>query len=271
MSPTAESDRVVALANVVTEDTCTREQVLTARLQVAFELHLPRTNCHLPLTSMKLKLQIIRLLRFVLDREAFSSPKLVKFRRRLQLGELYRTDVVQYRVERTKDMGAKVGKNCRFFGLDIFSEPRLVDIGDNTIMSGKVVLLTHDGAIHSAAYNEIPDINGYYGRISIGRNCFIGFGSIIMPNVRIGDNCIVCPGSVVVHSFADNSVIRGNPAVVIAHRSAWIRMNEESPNTIIDPVYRFPTVIPEELILQRVAHLPFSEARRPVPAETRAS
>ena len=118
---------------------------------------------------MKLKLQIIRLLRFVLDREAFSSPKLVKFRRRLQLGELYRTDVVQYRVERTKDMGAKVGKNCRFFGLDIFSEPRLVDIGDNTIMSGKVVLLTHDGAIHSAAYNEIPDINGYYGRISIGR------------------------------------------------------------------------------------------------------
>jgi acetyltransferase-like isoleucine patch superfamily enzyme len=220
---------------------------------------------------MNLKLQTIRVLRPLLARLPFSSRRLDKLRRRFELGELYRTDLVSYRVEHAKEMGAKIGRNCRFFSLHIFSEPRLVEIGDNTIMSGNVVLLTHDGAIHSAAYVELPDINGYYGRISIGRNCFIGFGSIIMPNVRIGDNCIVCPGSVVIESFPENSVIRGNPAQIISTRSAWVGAKQESPNTIIDPMYRFPIIIPEDVLMARVGHLPIAEPRGPRPAESRAS
>ena len=220
---------------------------------------------------MNLKLQTIRVLRPVLAHLPFSSPRLDKLRRRFELGELYRTDLVEYRVEHAREMGAKIGKNCRFFSLHIFSEPRLVEIGDNTIMSGNVVLLTHDGAIHSAAYVELPDINGYYGRISIGKNCFIGFGSIIMPNVRIGDNCIVCPGSVVIESFPENCVIRGNPAQIVSTRSAWVNAKEESPNTIIDPKYRFPIIIPEEVLMARVGHLPIAEPRGPRPAESRAS
>ena len=190
-----------------------------------------------------------------------TSPRLTKLRRRLELGELFRTDLVQYRVERAKEMGATIGKNCRFFSLHIFSEPRLLDIGENTIMSGNVVILTHDGAVHSTAYDELPDINGYYGRISIGRNCFIGFGTIIMPNVRIGDNCIVCPGSVVIESIPESSVVRGNPAQVISSRADWVRQHEGSPNTIIDPQYRFPIIIPEDVLLERVGSLPIPEPR----------
>jgi acetyltransferase-like isoleucine patch superfamily enzyme len=220
---------------------------------------------------MNFKLTTIRMLRPMLNRVPGSSAKLTKLRRRLELGELNRTDLVQYRVERAKEMGAKIGKNCRFFSLHIFSEPRLLDIGDNTIMSGNVVLLTHDGAIHSAAYNEIPDINGYYGRISIGKNCFIGFGTIIMPNVRIGDNCIVCPGSVVIESFPENSVIRGNPAQIIAHRSDWVKAKSDTPNTIIDPEYRFPIIIPEDVLMQRVGHLPIDPPRWQPPQKSRAS
>ncbi len=220
---------------------------------------------------MNLKLKTIRLLRPILERVPLSSPRLTKLRRRLELGELNRTDLVRYRVELAKEMGAKIGKNCRFFSLHIFSEPRLVEIGDNTIMSGNVVLLTHDGAIHSAAYIELPDVNGYYGRISIGKNCFIGFGSIIMPNVRIGDNTIVCPGSVVIESFPENSVIRGNPAQIIASRSSWVRAKEESPNTIIDPKYRFPIVIPEDVLMERVGDLPIAQPRQKLSAESRAS
>lgn len=220
---------------------------------------------------MNFKLQTIRALRPLLARVPGSSPRLTKLRRRLELGELNRTNLVQYRVELAKEMGAKIGRNCRFFSLHIFSEPQLVDIGDNTIMSGNVVLLTHDGAIHSAAYVEQPNINGYYGRISIGKNCFIGFGSIIMPNVRIGDNTIVCPGSVVIESFPENCVIRGNPAQIIASRSSWVRTKEESPNTIIDPIYRFPIVIPEDVLMDRVGHLPIAEPRSFAPPASRAS
>lgn len=219
---------------------------------------------------VNLKLKTIRLLRPLLDRMPVSSPRLTKLRRRLELGELNRTDLVQYRVELAKEMGAKIGRNCRFFSLHIFSEPRLVEIGDNTIMSGNVVLLTHDGAIHAAAYVELPDINGYYGRISIGKNCFIGFGTIIMPNVRIGDNTIVCPGSVVIESFPENVVIRGNPAQIIASRSNWVRSKQESPNTIIDPTYRFPIVIPEDVLLERIGKLPIAPAQQTLSAESRA-
>ena len=208
------------------------------------------------------KLLAIKALRSLLQRVSYSSPRLDRIRRRIELGYLFRTDLVQYRVERAREMGAKVGKGCRFFSLQIFSEPTLVEIGENTIMSGDVTLLTHDGAIHSAAYNEIPDINGHYGKVVIGKNCFIGYGSIIMPNVRIGDGSIVCAGSVVLESVPENSVVMGNPAKVVFPRSMWVKMKQHSPFTIIDPEYRFPLELPEHVLLERVAHLPMREPRR---------
>ena len=210
---------------------------------------------------MNVKLMIIRALRAALAPIAADSPRLRKFRRRLELGELVRTDLVRYRVERAREMGATVGKNCRFFSLHIFSEAKLLDIGDNTIMSGDVVLLTHDGSVHSTAYDEIPDVNGYYGRISIGKNCFIGYGTIVMPNVRIGDNCIVCPGSVVIDSIPENSVVRGNPARIVATREEWVRENRQSPHLVVDRAYRFPIVIPDDVLMARVGDLPIRAPR----------
>jgi acetyltransferase-like isoleucine patch superfamily enzyme len=210
---------------------------------------------------MSVKLATIRVLRAVLAYAPQGGATLGKFRRRLELGELYNTDMCAYRFERAKDMGVSIGRNCRLLSLNIFSEPTLVDIGENTIVSGNVVMLTHDGAICSAAFNEIPDINGFYGRISIGKNCFIGFGSIILPNVHIGDNCIVGAGSVVADSFPDDCVISGNPAKLLLPRSMYVRMKQHSPNTIVDPDYRFPLEMPVELLMARVGHLPVRPPR----------
>ena len=211
---------------------------------------------------MNLKLSTIRALRSILVRVPLSSPTLARLRRRMELGELYATDMLQYRFERAKDMGATLGANCRLFSLNIFSEAALVDIGENTIVSGNVVLLTHDGAICTAAQKEIPDINGHYGRISIGKNCFIGFGAIILPNVRIGDNSIVGAGSVVFDSFPENSVIAGNPAKVLLPRSMYVRLKQNSPNTIVDPRFRFPAELPRAVLMERVGGLPIREPRR---------
>jgi acetyltransferase-like isoleucine patch superfamily enzyme len=49
----------------------------------------------------------------------------------------------------------------------------------------------------------------------IGRNCFIGGRSLILPGVIIGDSCIVGAGSVVTKSVPANSIVAGNPAKVI--------------------------------------------------------
>lgn len=51
--------------------------------------------------------------------------------------------------------------------------------------------------------------------VSIGAYCMIGYGSAIMPGVKIGNNCIVGANSVVTHDLPDGSVAVGNPARII--------------------------------------------------------
>jgi maltose O-acetyltransferase len=51
--------------------------------------------------------------------------------------------------------------------------------------------------------------------IRIGRHCFIGGGSVILPGVTIGDECIVGGGSVVFEDVPPRSIVIGNPARVL--------------------------------------------------------
>lgn len=43
--------------------------------------------------------------------------------------------------------------------------------------------------------------------IVIGKNCWIGAGSIILKGSQIGDNCIVGAGSVIKGKYEDNQII----------------------------------------------------------------
>ncbi|MBD3749318.1 MAG: sugar O-acetyltransferase [Sphingobacteriales bacterium] len=51
--------------------------------------------------------------------------------------------------------------------------------------------------------------------ITIGNDCWIGGGAIILPGITIGNNCVVGAGSVVTKAIPDNSMAVGNPAKVI--------------------------------------------------------
>lgn len=50
---------------------------------------------------------------------------------------------------------------------------------------------------------------------TIGNNCYIGTGSIIMNPVTIGNNVTIGAGSVVTKDIPDNCIVAGNPAKVI--------------------------------------------------------
>jgi acetyltransferase-like isoleucine patch superfamily enzyme len=56
---------------------------------------------------------------------------------------------------------------------------------------------------------------GLYVHTRIGKNCFIGGRSMILPGVQIGDNCVIGAGSVVTKSVPPFSLVAGNPARVL--------------------------------------------------------
>ena len=69
----------------------------------------------------------------------------------------------------------------------------------------------------------------------IGDNCFIGFGAIILPNVRIGNNCIIGAGTVVTKSIPDNSIAAGNPCRIIGNTDEYINKHKTRMET--SPVF----------------------------------
>lgn len=78
-----------------------------------------------------------------------------------------------------------------------------VHIGENTAIAFEVRVMTHDRT------------RGLYVHTRIGKNCFIGGRSMILPGVVIGDNCVVGAGSVVTKSVPPRCVVAGNPARII--------------------------------------------------------
>lgn len=87
--------------------------------------------------------------------------------------------------------------------------PWLIEIGNNVTFASKVCLLAHDGSTKKlVGYSKV-------GKVFIGDSVFIGYGSIVMPNVRIGNRCVVGANSVVTRNLPDGVVAAGSPAKVL--------------------------------------------------------
>lgn len=101
--------------------------------------------------------------------------------------------------------------------------------------------LTNPKGIHIGAYSYIAfDVRilshdmtrNYRPHTRIGKNCFIGGRSIILPGVTIGDSCLVGAGSVVTKSVPSHCIVAGNPAKIIytdAHLLTYGRFDPNRP------------------------------------------
>lgn len=104
----------------------------------------------------------------------------------------------------------------RIYGMDIGTGVRIslgaridkthpagIHIGDYTAVTSGAAILTHDF------------VNRRHTDVHVGKNCFIGYGAIILPGVRLGDSVIVTGNSVVGRDVPSNCVVMGNPARVV--------------------------------------------------------
>lgn len=90
-------------------------------------------------------------------------------------------------------------------------------IGQDTLLGSGVHILSGKGQ-HNFSELDVPirEQGGTFQQISIGKNCWIGNGAIVM--AELGDNVIVAAGAVVHQDVAANSIVAGNPARVIRVR-----------------------------------------------------
>ena len=104
------------------------------------------------------------------------------------------------------------------------TDPSLITIGDDVVISSDVRILTHDFSV-ARIDRAMSDLRGgvidtaeersKVAGVFIGDNSFIGAFSLLMPGTVIGRDCIIGAGSVVRGKVPDGSIVLGNPGQVV--------------------------------------------------------
>ncbi len=112
--------------------------------------------------------------------------------------------------------GGTVGNNVDIIASSIdMGEPYLLRIGSNVTITG-VKILTHDASLKkTVGYSKT-------GKVHIGDDVFVGWGSIILPNTTIGNRVVIGAGTVVSKNIPDNSVVVGNPCRIICTYDEYV-------------------------------------------------
>ncbi len=86
-------------------------------------------------------------------------------------------------------------------------------LGENSTLAYKVTILT--GADPNGPYNKLSALYPpLKAPVVIGKDCWVGANSTILPGVTIGDYAVVAAGSVVTQDVPSGALVAGVPAKV---------------------------------------------------------
>lgn len=132
-----------------------------------------------------------------------------------------------------KEMFAQIGEGCYIepplhsnfgggnvhFGKFVYANFNLTLVDDTNIFVGDYTMIGPNVTIATAGHPILPELREklyqYNMSVTIGRNCWIGAGAVILPGVTIGDNTVIGAGSVVTKDVPPNVVAVGNPCRVL--------------------------------------------------------
>ena len=132
-----------------------------------------------------------------------------------------------------KKMFAEIGEDCYIeppfhanwagkhvhFGKGVYANFNLTLVDDTHIYVGDRTMFGPNVTIATAGHPILPELREkgyqYNASVSIGKNCWIGAGAVIVPGVHIGDNVVIGAGSIVTKDLPDNVVAVGNPCRVL--------------------------------------------------------
>ena len=132
-----------------------------------------------------------------------------------------------------KEMFAEIGDDCYIepplhanwggkhvhFGKSVYANFNLTLVDDTHIYVGDYTLIGPNVTIATAGHPIAPDLRvkayQFNRSVKIGKNCWIGAGTVIVPGVTIGDNTVIGAGSIVTKDIPSGVVAVGNPCRVL--------------------------------------------------------
>ena len=107
-------------------------------------------------------------------------------------------------------------KNCDVnYGCFLLAKAK-IEIGENTALAYKVTIIT--SADPNGEFNALRELYpAKTAPVFIGKNCWVGANSTILPGVTIGDFSVVAAGSVVTKDVPSGVLVAGVPAEIKKH------------------------------------------------------
>ncbi|MFD2418165.1 acyltransferase [Amycolatopsis pigmentata] len=91
-------------------------------------------------------------------------------------------------------------------------------IGEHTSIGVNTLVFTHSSWLANMMLENHPGSDLIERKpVRIGKGCFVGGLSVLLPGVTVGDFVVVQPNSVVARDVPDRCLVAGNPARVFSH------------------------------------------------------
>lgn len=162
----------------------------------------------------------------IMEQQLVCLDRLAAYNRLLPSQQAEKTELL-------KQMFAQIGEGCYIetpfysnfggrnvhFGKNVYANFNLTLVDDTHIYVGDHTMIGPNVTLATAGHPIEPSLREqgyqYNAPVHIGRNCWLGAGTVVLPGVTVGDNTVIGAGSVVTKDIPANVVAVGNPCRVL--------------------------------------------------------